>query len=123
MSFGTYFKKLRKAKGITQESVAVAIGKSKMLVSGVESGKNGAFIEADLWKISKCLSLNEEEKSALFAQASIARKCFPDYMMKYIAKHDDVYRLLEMISEYNLDTNHIKEIQRYVEETHNAKDY
>ena len=45
MSFGTYFKKLRKAKGITQESVAVAIGKSKMLVSGVESGKNGAFIE------------------------------------------------------------------------------
>ena len=66
MNFGSYFKNLRKSKHITQQQIANAIGKSKMLVSGVETNKNAPFIDEDLKFIVDVLSLSEEDERKLY---------------------------------------------------------
>ncbi len=43
MSFGMYFRELRKSKQITQKQLASAIEKTPMLISGIETNKNGPF--------------------------------------------------------------------------------
>ena len=75
--FGDYFKELRKSKDVTQKQIADAIGKSTMLISGIETGKNGPFTEADLESVSEVLSLSEVEKKQLFIEAAKAKGTLP----------------------------------------------
>ena len=56
MNFGTYFRELRRSKKITQKQLAGAIGKTPMLISGIETNKNGPFSDDDLSKIADCKS-------------------------------------------------------------------
>lgn len=47
MLFGSYFKKLRVDKNVTQRQIADVINKKPMLISNVENGKNGPFSDED----------------------------------------------------------------------------
>ena len=116
MKFGEYFKELRKEKGTTQEEIALAIGKSKMLVSGVETGRNHTFIDSDLKKISKALNLSPDEENKLFKEASKAKSQVPTYLYEYMNLHDEVYGLLDVIVEKNMSSKMIRKIKRYAEE-------
>ncbi len=121
MSFGEYFGDLRKAKGFTQEEIAVAIGKSKMLVSGVETGRNDAFVESDLERITELMNLSDVERRRLYMEASKARSRLPARILEYVSQHDDMYGLLELIVDRNMNSKSLKKVKKYVEEMSNVK--
>ncbi len=77
MTFGEYFKKLRKSKQFTQEEIASKTGKSKMLVSGIEAGRNGAFIDEYLEIIAEAFALSSVEKVNCFMQHQKHEIAFP----------------------------------------------
>ncbi len=121
MSFGEYFGDLRKSKGFTQEEIAVAIGKSKMLVSGVETGRNDAFVESDLERITELMNLSDVERRRLYMEASKARSRLPARILEYVSQHDDMYGLLELIVDRNMNSKSLKKVKKYVEEMSNVK--
>ena len=121
MSFGQYFKELRVKKGFTQAQIADAIGKTRMLVSGVETGKNGTFSEYDLEKIASTLYLNDEEKKDLLYQAVCSRNRIPDDYMKYVNGHKNAFLLLEVMVRYQMDNELVQKLLEYAEELSNAE--
>ncbi len=116
MNFGSYFKNLRKSKHITQQQIATAIGKSKMLVSGVETNKNAPFIDEDLKFIVDVLSLSEEEERKLYKEAAKARGKLPKYLLDYLTESDEAYNLLEMCAKKNLGKDSLVRIMQIMEE-------
>ena len=121
MRFGEYFKTLRRSKGFTQEQIASCIGKSKMLVSGVETGRNDAFLDDDLERIADFLKLSEEEESTLFFEATKARSRLPAHILEYMSRYGEIYGLLELLAKENMGEKDIKELKQFVEEMKNAK--
>jgi transcriptional regulator with XRE-family HTH domain len=66
----------RKAKGLTQADIAVALGVSRPTVSAIEQGRRDPTPSAVLW-IEKCLgitTITRHERVALFAVTSVAEK-------------------------------------------------
>lgn len=116
MNFGSYFKNLRKSKHVTQQQIANAIGKSKMLVSGVETNKNAPFIDGDLKLIVEFLGLSEEEERKLYKEVAKARGKLPQYLLNYIIEYDEAYRLLEMCAKKNLGKDSLSQIIQIVKE-------
>lgn len=121
MEFGEYFRKLRTEKKLTQAQIASRIGKSKMLVSGVETGKNGAFLDEDIEKISDLMSLTDVEKKKLFYEASKARERLPAYLSSYMHQHGEVYDLLEIMAKERMSTDSLRKIKSYAEGLTNVK--
>ncbi len=115
MIFGVYFRELRKSKQITQRTIAKAIGKSTMLISGVETSKNGPFSNDDLQIIADCLSLSQDEYVDLQIQAAKARGMLPPHMTDYIAEHDGVYKLLEILVQREMDEKSLIKLRTYAE--------
>ncbi|WP_349948414.1 helix-turn-helix transcriptional regulator [Lacrimispora sp. BS-2] len=116
MSFGTYFRELRRSKKITQKQLAGAIGKTPMLISGVETNKNGPFSDEDLKKIAGCMNLTEDEYKDLLIQASNARGKLPPYIADYIACHKEAYSLLEVLAQKKMGETSLRKIKVYAEE-------
>ena len=115
MTFGSYFKDLRCNKHITQRQVAEAIGKSAMLISGIENGKNSPFSERDLDLISKLLELSSTEKKELFNVAARARGRLPEAISDYIFLHPEAYELLEVLAQKKLNGDALLRVVAYVE--------
>lgn len=122
MSFGLYFKELRKSKGFTQEELAKAIGKTKMLISGVETGRNSSFTDEDTDKIIKALNLSVEEGIEFKIQASQARGRLPLSLTDYLFVHDDLLALLDKMADQHFDGNRLKAMINYVEEILDVQD-
>ena len=121
MTFGEYFRNLRKSKQFTQEEIASRIGKSKMLVSGIETGRNDAFVDEDLEIISEVLELSFDEKIKLFYEASRARERIPDHILNYMNSHDEIYGMLEIMVQEEMGSDSIRKITGYVEGLRNVK--
>lgn len=121
MIFGKYFKQLRKDKGFTQEQVSAIIGKSKMLVSGVETGRNDAFVDEDLEAIANGFHLSQEERSKLFFEASKAREHIPSYIRDYMNEHEDAYAILDIMSNEGMSSDVLKRIKKFVEDINDDK--
>lgn len=117
MSFGSYFKNLRKSKHVTQKVIADAIGKKPMLVSNVENSKNGPFVDSDLKKISAVLDLNEDEEGKLYKEAAKARGKLPPHLQAYLIKHDEAYCLLEILAKKELGNDSLSKIVQLVRES------
>lgn len=120
MSFGEYFRKLRKSKNATQKQIADEIGKTTMLVSGVETNKNNPFSASDLDRIASFLNLSEQERKDLEKEAARARGALPAYMLRYFNDHDEAYQLLDILVERKIGTNSLQKIIRYVEGSKNV---
>ena len=121
MKFGEYFKKLRKDKDCTQEQIARMIGKSTMLISGVETEKNGPFLDKDLEIISNGLSLSESERKELFWAAAKARNKLPPHVSEYVMRHKDAILILEMMEKNNMNEASLKRVVKFMEEIGNAE--
>ena len=117
MSFGSYFKDLRKSKQVTQKEIADAIGKKPMLVSNIENDKNGPFADGDLKKISAILNLNEDEEGKLYKVAAEARGKLPPHLLSYLTKHDEAYSLLEMLAKKELGNDSLSKIVQLIRES------
>ena len=115
MDFGSYFKNLRKSKKVTQKQIAMVIGKSEMLISGVESNKNGPFMDEDLEKIIVYLNLSDSEGKELRIQAAKARGTLPTYIIDYMLSHGGVYKLIDVLAEKKINNEQLKLIEKYAE--------
>ncbi|WP_313558999.1 helix-turn-helix domain-containing protein [Ruminiclostridium cellobioparum] len=86
--FGDYLRKLRESRNpkITQEQLGDAVGKKKMTISQIESGKNappqGDFLEA----IINAMDLSDEEEVTLRDLAALARGAIPSDILEYFNK-------------------------------------
>lgn len=116
MSFGKYFRNLRKTKQVTQKQLAEAIGKTPMLISGIETDKNGPFSDDDLIIISKCMDLTDAEYKDLQIWASNAKGKLPKHIADYMADQKEVYSLLEVLAQNNMGEDLLKRIKAYAEE-------
>ena len=116
MNFGTYFRELRRSKKITHKQLAGAIGKTPMLISGIETNKNGPFSDDDLSKIADCMNLTEDEYKELLIQASNARGKLPPHIADYIACHKEAYSLLEVLAQRKMGEASLRKIKAYAEE-------
>jgi transcriptional regulator with XRE-family HTH domain len=119
MDFGVYFKKLRNEKKMTQQQIADAIGKSKMLVSGVETNKNGPFLDMDLELISKAMGLSDKEKKELMIEASKGRKKLPEDIWDYVVQNKEAYEILEVATERKFNKKTLMKILEYSKEISN----
>lgn len=120
MNFGSYFKDLRKSKGKTQEDLAASIGKTKMLISGVETGRNSGFSDEDIEKIVVALNLSDEESQTLRFEASQARERIPSEMMDYLFNHKDLFFMINQMACRQIGGNKLNNIIKYAEEILNA---
>ncbi len=116
MSFGTYFKELRNKKKKKQSDIAKVIHKSNMLISGVENGKNGPFSEKDLYLISECFGLSEDEKNQLFIEAAIERGSVPECLATYMKDYKKSYALLYTLSKKKYTDKEISNLIERLEE-------
>jgi transcriptional regulator with XRE-family HTH domain len=112
-NFSGYFKKLRVSKSKTQEDIANAIGKHKMLISGIEHGKNNPPREGDLEKIAFELKLNEEESITLFEMAAFHRGTLPKEVVTYIMKNNMVFELIKTVKNKQFNNEEIKEVVNF----------
>ncbi|MCI1749946.1 MAG: helix-turn-helix domain-containing protein [Megasphaera cerevisiae] len=120
MSFGAYFRKLRISKHVTQKQVAEKVGKTTMLVSGVETNKNKPFLDCDLEKISTLLELSTEEHKDLLKKAARARGTLPTYLLEYVNGHNEIYELLEVFVDEHMKSDSLKKIVKYAKELKNV---
>ena len=116
MKFGEYFRKIRKSKNKTQKDIADCIGKSTMLVSGVENGKNGPFIAEDLKKIAQYLELTKDEEEKLMTEAAIERGVIPEYLVEYMSQVRKAYSLLITLRNNKYTDKDIIELVKNLEE-------
>lgn len=120
MSFGDYFRKLRKSKDVTQKQIAEVIGKTTMLVSGVETNKNNPFTSSDLNKIAKFLNLSNDERRELEKEAAKERGLLPAYMLTYFSNYDEAYQLLDVCVDKKIGRDSLQQIIKYAEELGNV---
>ena len=121
MIFGKYFKELRKSKDKTQEELAGAIGKTKMLISGVETGRNASFSDEDIDKIIPALALTEDEGLKLRIEAAKARDTLPSDIAKYLFKHEDLLMMIGNMADRQIHDGPLDRIIKYAEEILNVK--
>ena len=86
----------------TQEQIAISINKNKMLISGMESGKNNPPIGEDLKKVILALGLDENEKREFEIVAAMERNTLPDQIIELIKRDDRIIKLL-----YEIDNNEL----------------
>lgn len=92
--FGQLLREKRKKYGKTQEEIAVSINKNKMLISGMESGKNNPPIREDLKKVILTLGLDENEEKEFEIVAAMERNTLPDSIIDLIKKDARIIQLL-----------------------------
>lgn len=91
--FGEYLKNLRSSRvpAMTQEDLAIAIGRGKMTISQFENAKNSPPQGELLEKIIKALNLSAEEEEHLIFLSAKSRKCMPQDIEKYFFEHPSIY--------------------------------
>lgn len=94
--FGEFLRGKRKEHGKTQESIAKAIGKKKMLISGMETGKNNPPQGEALENMMDALGLDDNEKIEFRTKAAFERDTLPNDIIKML-KEDK--RILEILYE------------------------
>ena len=108
--FGKLLKEKRKKYHKTQEEIATSINKNKMLISGMESGKNNPPTGKDLKKIMKELGLDDDEKKEFEILAAMERNTLPDKLIELIKKDKRIIEILYKISNEKLTDEKYKEI-------------
>ena len=83
--FGDYLKSLRRSHTppMTQETLAVAVGRSKMTISQFESGKNSPPQGKLLHMLADALDLSDDEKEKFVFLAAKSRKTVPEDIEAY----------------------------------------
>ncbi len=122
-TFGEYLRELRtkSEKGITQEMLAKAIGRSKMLISSFENGKNSPPQDELLDKIIDFLKLSAEEANNLRLLASKERNEIPKDISDYFYYHPTVYKALQIAEELNTDETFWEELIHNLEDSYNEE--
>lgn len=109
--FGHFLKTLREAKGFTQRQLGDAVGKNKMTISLIESGKNGPPQDKFLNRIIEVLELESEAKSRLLDYAAIPRKGLPSDIADYFIQHEELRKTIRLAMENGKENDDWRRIQ------------
>lgn len=109
--FGNFLREKRKEHEKTQEYIAQAMGKKKMLVSGMETGKNNPPQGEDLEKMMEALGLDDNEKIEFRTKAAFQRDTLPDEIVKIVKEDERILEILYEIKKSNLTDKKYKEIK------------
>lgn len=91
-AFGTYYKKIRTEKKITQDYVANKVKRKKMTISLIESGKNEPPTGELLLEMINALgNISEEEKANLLILSAKSRKLVPIDISEYFFSNPEIY--------------------------------
>lgn len=110
-NFGSFLREKRKEHAKTQEYIAQAMGKQKMLVSGMETGKNNPPQGEDLEKMMEALGLNDNEKIEFRIKAAFQRDTLPDEILKIVKEDERILEILYEIKKTNLTDKKYKKIK------------
>lgn len=109
--FGDFLRKKRKEHEKTQEHIAQAMGKKKMLVSGMETGKNNPPQGEDLEKMMEALGLDDNEKIEFRTKAAFQRDTLPNEIVKIVKEDERILEILYEIKKSNLTDKKYKKIK------------
>lgn len=110
--FGKLLRDKRKEHHKTQEEVANSINKNKMLISGMETGKNNPPIGDDLKNIMECLGLNDEEEKEFKIIAALERGTLPNELITLVKSDKRIIDILYKIKEKNLTDEKYEKINK-----------
>ncbi len=104
MSFGEYLKELRNScvPSMTQETLANAIGRTKMTISQFEKGKNAPPQGELLDKIISALNLDYDQENRLRFLAAEYRKQVPGDVEEYFFNNPNVCKAIRAAQNANL---------------------
>lgn len=93
LTFGSYLRSIRLSRkpSITQESLANAVGRSKMTISQFEQGKNAPPQGALLDSFICALSLSDEEEGMFRFLAAESRSTIPEDVQQYFFDNPAIY--------------------------------
>lgn len=99
--FGAYLRELRDAKEMTQEQLGEAVGKKKMTISLIESGKNdppqGDFLE----KIILALAPSLDNEIKLRDLSALARNSIPSDFIDYFKANEEIRNAIRRAQKTN----------------------
>lgn len=101
--FGIYLRKLRSTRKppVTQETLAIAVGRNKMTISQFEQGKNAPPRGELLDKIIRALMLSEDEEKLLRFLAAEQRKTVPGDIEEYFFRNPIVCKAIRAAQKSN----------------------
>lgn len=101
--FGIYLRKLRSTRQppVTQETLAIAVGRNKMTISQFEQGKNAPPRGELLDKIIVALKLSDDEEKQLRFLAAEQRKTVPGDIEEYFFKNPIICRAIRAAQKSN----------------------
>ena len=112
--FGRLLREKRKKYGKTQEQIAAFMGKNKMLISGMETGKNNPPKGEDLIKMIEALGLKEKEILEFKNKAAFERSTLPDEIIKMIKEDERVIEILYQINDKGLTNEMFTKIKEII---------
>jgi len=106
-SFGEYLKELRNlhVPSMTQEALALAIGRTKMTISQIENGKNAPPQGELLDKIISALNINSDQENTLRFLAAEQRKQVPGDIEEYFFCNPCVCKAIRAAKKANLSNS------------------
>jgi len=110
--FGKLLRNKRQEHHKTQEEIANSINKNKMLISGMETGKNNPPIGDDLKNIMECLGLNEEEEKEFKIIAALERGTLPNELITLVKDDKRIIDILYKIKEKKLTNEKYEKINK-----------
>lgn len=108
--FGKLLREKRNKYNKTQEQIAISINKNKMLISGMESGKNSPPTGEDLKRVILELGLDENEEREFEVVAAMERNTLPDKLIELIKKDNRIIQILYQIKNKELTDEKYKRI-------------
>lgn len=101
--FGIYLRKLRSTRQppVTQETLALAVGRNKMTISQFEQGKNAPPRGELLDKIIRALKLSEDEEKQLRFLAAEQRKTVPGDIEEYFFRNPIICKAIRAAQKNN----------------------
>ena len=88
--FGKFLREKRKEHEKTQEYIDKIMGKKKMLISGMETGKNNPPQGEDLENMMCALGLDDNEKNEFRKKAAFERNTLPDEIINMIKEDERI---------------------------------
>lgn len=122
MTFGEYLRFLRQHHDppLTQEQLAEKIGRSKMLISSFENGKNAPPQEELLLQIIHCVCSSTDECNQLRFLACFERKIVPGDLSDYFFSHPSICSVLRIAERQKLDDTFWERLKSYLEGLENG---
>ncbi len=109
--FGIFLKTKRKAAGLTQDDVAVAINKTGQYISNIEKGKNNAPPNStDIEALIRILSLDDTEAKECRRLAAADRNRLSNEQMAYLLKHKTLLALIDFGVENEIKDSFWKDV-------------